>query len=176
MEVVSSLLLDLAKRVCAQATQLCEIYPPRLTMRSVDIQTSIRMVLGGELRDHAIAEGTKAVVKFCADKANREPGHARSQSSRAGLTFPVSFFKKLLLKSGLRVGNTAGVYLASCMEYIAAEVLELAGNASRDNMRVRIIPRHIMLALRNDKELNELFPGHIASGGVLPNIHPALLP
>jgi histone H2A len=60
---------------------------------------------------------------------------------------------------------------------LAAEILELAGNASRDNKKSRIIPRHIQLAVRNDEELNKLLSDvTIANGGVLPNIHSVLLP
>ena len=58
-----------------------------------------------------------------------------------------------------------------------AEILELAGNAARDNKKSRIVPRHITLAVRNDEELNKFLGGvTVASGGVLPNIHSVLLP
>ena len=76
-----------------------------------------------------------------------------------------------------RIGAGAPVYLAAVLEYLAAEILELAGNAARDNKKTRIIPRHIQLAVRNDEELSKLLSGvTIASGGVLPNIHTVLLP
>lgn len=65
------------------------------------------------------------------------------------------------------------MYLSAVLEYLAAEVLELAGNAAKDNKKNRINPRHILLAIRNDDELNKLMANTtIADGGVLPSIHP----
>ncbi|XP_061078702.1 histone H2AX-like [Conger conger] len=104
---------------------------------------------------------------------------AKTRSSRAGLQFPVGRVHRLLRKGnyGERVGAGAPVYLAAVLEYLTAEILELAGNAARDNKKTRIIPRHLQLAVRNDEELNKLLGGvTIAQGGVLPNIQAVLLP
>ncbi|KAI5412480.1 hypothetical protein KIW84_057233 [Lathyrus oleraceus] len=94
-----------------------------------------------------------------------------TRSVRAGLQFPVSRIGRFLKKGryAQRVGTGAPVYLAA--------VLELAGNAARDNKKNRISPRHLLLAVRNDEELGKLLAGvTIAHGGVLPNINPVLLP
>ncbi|KAK4792409.1 hypothetical protein SAY86_022844 [Trapa natans] len=102
-----------------------------------------------------------------------------SRSRKAGLQFPVGRIARFLKvgKYAERVGAGAPVYLSAVLEYLAAEVLELAGNAARDNKKNRILPRHIQLAVRNDDELGKLFGAvTIASGGVLPNIHQTLLP
>ncbi|KAJ6762820.1 HISTONE H2A [Salix purpurea] len=83
-----------------------------------------------------------------------------SRSHKAGLQFPV--------------GRIAS-YLKWVFDF--DQVLELAGNAARDNKKNRIVPRHIQLAVRNDEELSKLLGSvTIANGGVLPNIHQTLLP
>merc|ERR1712227_1135099 len=105
-------------------------------------------------------------------KGGKSAGKAKSRSSRAGLQFPVGRVHRYLRKGSYakRVGGAAPVYLA-------AEILELAGNAARDNKKSRITPRHLQLAVRHDDELNKLLKGvTIAQGGVLPNIMNVLLP
>lgn len=112
-------------------------------------------------------------------RGKTEGKKSQSRSVKAGLQFPVGRVGRLLKKGkyAARVGGGAPVYLAAILEYLTAEILELAGNAARDNKKTRIIPRHIQLAVRNDEELNKLFGGvTIASGGVLPNIAPVLIP
>ncbi|KAJ7493713.1 histone-fold-containing protein [Mycena latifolia] len=87
---------------------------------------------------------------------------SQSCSSKAGLQFPVGRIHRLLKKGNYaqRVGAGAPVYLAAVLEYLAAELLELAGDAARydtrDNKKHRIVPRHLQLAIRNDEELGKV--------------------
>jgi len=126
-------------------------------------------------------EGTasKSPRTSSSNKPRKAKEHGQSRSGRAGLTFPVGRLHRHLKEGQFakRVGVGAPVYLAAVLEYLTAEILELAGNAARDNKKIRIVPRHIMLAIRNDEELNKLLADvHITSGGVIPNIHNQLLP
>ncbi|XP_053560549.1 histone H2A, sperm-like [Bombina bombina] len=112
-------------------------------------------------------------------KVTKPAAGKTSKSAKAGLQFPVGRIHRFLKKGNYaeRIGSGSAIYMAATLEYLCAEVLELAGNAARDNKKSRILPRHIQLAVRNDEELAKLFDGiTIADGGVLPNIHAQLLP
>ena len=111
-------------------------------------------------------------------KGGKSKAKARSKSSRAGLQFPVSRILRYLRKGNYskRVGSGAPVYMAAVIEYLVAEVLELAGNAARDNKRTRIIPRHLQLAIRNDEELNKLLAGITIAQVWSPSQHPVCSP
>ncbi|NWW75539.1 H2AL protein, partial [Climacteris rufus] len=102
----------------------------------------------------------------------------RSKSAKAGLQLSVGRVHRLL-RSGKyagRIGSGAAIYLAAVMEYMAAELLELAGNAARENKKTRIMPRHIQLAVRSDEELGKLFACvTIPQGGVVPDTRSQLL-
>lgn len=102
---------------------------------------------------------------------------ARTRSAKAGLFFPVGRVHRQLKEEvprHTRVGASAAIYMCAVMEYVIAEVLELAGNNAAVNKRCRITPRNIQLAIRQDNELNKLITATISQGGVVPGIHRAL--
>ena len=109
----------------------------------------------------------------------KSEGKTQSRSSRAGITFPVGRIARYMrdMRVADRIGAGAPVYLAAVLEYLTAEILELAGNVAQEGKKNRVIPRHIQLAVRNDEELNALLGNvTIASGGVMPFVHSELLP
>ena len=74
-----------------------------------------------------------------------------------------------------RVSKAAAVYLAASIEYCTSELLELATKVAKKTKKTTLKPRHLALAVRNDDELNKLLSSvTIASGGVVPNVHPAI--
>jgi histone H2A len=144
---------------------------------SVPLRAKTR-VIGGKDKDKS-----KGIVREAA--GSKRPvgvgvGEGKhSLAKRTGLSFPVHRFAKQLKKGGYakRLAVGASIYITAVVEYVTAEILELAGNAAKDQKKQRIIPRHIQLAIRNDEELNKYMKDvTIAGGGVLPNIHSVLLP
>lgn len=102
----------------------------------------------------------------------------KSRSARAGLSFPVGRVNRQMRlgRYAPRQATGSGVYLAGVLEYLTAEILELAGNASKDMKVKRVTPRHILLAVQGDEELKKLLDTVvIRGGGVIPHIHKAML-
>ncbi|ESQ52558.1 hypothetical protein EUTSA_v10017405mg [Eutrema salsugineum] len=127
-------------------------------------------------------KGGKGLIAAKTTASNKDKDSVKkksiSRSSRAGIQFPVGRIHRQLksrVSAHGRVGATAAVYTASILEYLTAEVLELAGNASKDLKVKRITPRHLQLAIRGDEELDTLIKGTIAGGGVIPHIHKSLV-
>lgn len=175
MDTVNNMVRFLLRKVitCIMRTKV------KATVTSRDVQLAVRMVLPGELAKHAVSEGTKAVTKFNSNlpatvKGQKNKAHRRE--FYAGLQFSVSRVENVMRTMGLsRIGVGASVYLAAVCEYITAEILELSGNAAKDNKRSRIARKYVMAAIGNDSELKCFFDSAILGGGVIPHIEEFIL-
>jgi histone H3/H4 len=181
ISTLNSFVSDIFGRLVNEAGRLAR-YTKKETMSSREIQTAVRLTLPGELAKHAVSEGTRAVTKYASSAyygGRGQKAKPKSRSSKAGLQFPVGRIHRYIKTSNLtaRVGAGAPVYLAAVLEYLIAEMLELAGNACLHLKMKRITPRHLQLAVREDEELNKLLGMvTIAGGGVVPGrIHTQLL-
>eukprot|EP00760_Papus_ankaliazontas_P035776 PhM_4_TR8017/c0_g1_i1/m.68394/K11251/H2A; histone H2A len=122
----------------------------------------------------------KGKGKHGGSKSGGKTGKRESKTcaSRAGLTFPVARIHRRMkngLLKGQRCGPSAAIYTAALMEYLTAEVLELAGKACTEMKAKRITPRHIQLAIRGDEELDSVVKATISHGGVVPQVHRFLM-
>jgi len=120
----------------------------------------------------------------------KEKGSSKRKRIQGDLIFPVKSIKKNLrgffgLKrtykgkqdDRIKITLDSAIFTTAVIEYLTAEVLELSGECSKQMKKSRIVPRHIMSAVRMDDELNRLFPKTltIATAGVLPKPMPSFL-
>ena len=68
MSIMNSFINDIFDRLAGEAGKLA-VYSKKATLSSREIQTSVRLMLPGELAKHAVSEGTKAVTKFTSSSA-----------------------------------------------------------------------------------------------------------
>lgn len=120
------------------------------------------------------------------DKASkRKENRTKNQY---GLIFPITRTRKYLKqymgisvkkhrRAGILVKKDAAIFAAAVLEYMCAEVLEISGNVALEKKRQRIKPRDILLAIRDDEEINKLISKDavFCQSGVVPKQIPAIL-
>lgn len=181
-QIVNSIGNEFAKK----AVDLCKMIG-HITVTHREIQTSVNLILKDDLQKLAIKEGCKAVTqyyncitKFKDEKVTENNNDRCRREIKAGLSFSVARCANLIknVDKSIRIGQAAPVYLASILQHLMSEILELSGNVCRDGHKVCITPRHIFLAIENDNCLHSLFDRlniYLLEGGVNPNIHNELL-
>ncbi len=60
---MNSFISDSFDRIALEASKLVR-YNKKHTLSSREVQSSVKLILPGELAKHAVSEGTKAVTKF----------------------------------------------------------------------------------------------------------------
>jgi len=185
LQGVQDMLTDVAHRLGHEAEYLMKS-AGKQTLTPREIQSAVRLVFCGELVKHAVAEGTKAFTKL--DSGGGKAGTSRGQ--RAGLQVQPARALRLLQEHSTlgkyRTGALADVYAAAVLEYLGAEILELAGNAARDANSKSVRSRDIAMAVCNDEDLLKMFPElaiyasrkkpGVATCAMTTGVLPALLP
>ncbi len=166
-DMVNMVGMRLAKLAVMSTTK--ELGHEKSTIGSREVLAAVGLTFKGELAKHAVSEGTKAMTRFKANSGKM--AKPTTKEARAGLQFSVSRTERFFNIYRRKVQLNAKVFMAAALEYIIAEVLEVAGNITNDNKKKQITPRHINLAIRKDTELNRLFNGVVYDGGVMPHIH-----
>ena len=69
---------------------------------------------------------------------------------------------ELRKETSLRITEEAGACLAGVLDYISAELVECSGEVSQNLKKTRIMPKHIVSALKNDAELKKMFSNIVA--------------
>merc|ERR1712088_625950 len=89
-------------------------------------------------------------------KEKRKITKAKNQ---AGLVFPVKRIARNMRKElgYIRFTQQSAVFTAAVLEYLTAEIMELAGNVASDFKVKTVTPRHVMLAIKNDEEIVSYF-------------------
>ncbi|KAG4067498.1 hypothetical protein HA402_002775 [Bradysia odoriphaga] len=97
----------------------------------------------------------------------------KTKSSKAGLLLSVERMRQQMAKGNYatHIQTKSAVFMAAVLEYLCAEVFDIAHTEAIKAKKQRINPRHLMLAVRKDAELNELLKSvTISEGGVLPTV------
>jgi histone H2A len=145
-----------------------------------EIEGIISMMFEGDLKGMMIEEGLKSIQVF-KDNEDIDEKKGISRQSKAGILFPASICEKFLRKFGnsnVMITSESPIFLASALEYLTAEILDLASSISSGNNHIRITVRDITLAILNDFELSSFFKRwnvHFLGGGITPFINQALI-
>lgn len=167
-------------RLAAEIPVLVDFPPTSSVVSYRTVLTALRLTFDPrslQLCQHAMSELMKAVQRYNKDAAvispepavasPTSPAHA---STKAGLSLSVADVAARLARRlpGYTVTLSAAVAMAAISEYLIAEILELAGNAAKDEKSPSVLPRFVVLAVRGDEELDVLYNGVIVGGGNIP--------
>jgi histone H3/H4 len=166
VDIVDTFLQEMLYRIVTEATSLAR-YNKRATISCREIQTAVALEFTDEITKHCVSEGTKAIakatrsnaeaaVRAAGPDAKKKNGKEESQSKKAGLTFPVGRIKRHMkvMRCSARLTASAPIYLAAVLEYLCAEVLEIAVYETEKHKHLRITPRHLNDAIRADADLS----------------------
>jgi histone H2A len=149
------------------------------TISLKEVENALKLSLSGKLLVNSLNVGNKSLENLASNGTNVNVNSSRQL--KAGIIFPPSIVEKFLRCFGtskIMVSGNSPIFLASVLEYICYEILDLSVGLCSEGKHIRITIRDLELSVRNDTELNYLFCKNNISflgGGVVPFIHSSLL-
>lgn len=175
---LNHLLIIIAKLITDKCLFFVEISKKK-TLSIKELENAISILFLGELKKVIIEEGEKSVIKY---KENIDDEKKRcSKQNKIGIIFPPSICEKFLRKFGnsnIMISQESSIYLASVLEYISAEILDLSSSIASAHNRIRITVRDLEISIRTDYEFNSFFNKNnikFIGGGIIPFINPVIL-
>lgn len=169
--------------LCTVARQICDrcermtILSKKKTISFQEVSSAVSTLFPPTLAENSVKFSNQSAVTFISKRDD-----TGSRQNKAELIFPPCVAEKFLRRFGMskfKISECAPVALAATLEYITADLLEIASHISTDDNRVRITVRDLTLSSQNDPEISQLFRDLnvcFLGGGVIPYIHPSLLP
>lgn len=118
------------------------------------IQAAVRVTLPEDIQETNIMQGTRALTMSVQRGGDRT---RKTKTERAGLIFPVARFDNFIRENTkYRVGKLTAVYLTAVMEQLTADVIDIAGEHTRNNDRKRIMVEDIDYAVAEDRDIGKL--------------------
>lgn len=148
--LINKLIVDLTRRLAEASSDLNKT-SKRKTISTKDVIAASSLILNGHIVKHA-KNAMLRNVKIADDMISQG-----KRVTNKTFPIPISRAKTFLYERSKRVTMGAGVAVATFIEYLISEILELAGNAARDQKRITISPQHISVAIHDDEELRNIF-------------------
>lgn len=171
LEATNSLLIGFLRRLSFTALALVE-HTGKTTVGPNEVQASVNILLDGlDIAKHAIQELSKAVTRVTSNPGRKEQVGSGLQMSLARIENHI----RRILPSGYRVSGGTRTAATAVVEYLCAEIMELAGNQATDAKRITVMPEDIARAIMADKELSHIFSGVLVSGIAPIDRHPRIV-
>jgi histone H2A len=175
---LNSALCHILKFISENTIKLTSIAKKK-TISLKEVENALKLSLSGKLLVNSLNVGNKSLENLASNGTNVNVNSSRQL--KAGIIFPPSIVEKFLRGFGtskIMVSGNSPIFLASVLEYICYEILDLSVGLCSEGKHIRITIRDLELSVRNDTELNDLFCKNNISflgGGVVPFIHSSLL-
>lgn len=156
--------LNLLGAKIAKSALTIALSQKKKTISSHDVSYGIRVSLPKELAKHANSEMTKACTKFqTTSSADIKPTPLKSKpigslnARRAGILISPSRARQFFRSFDMRISSSTPVALAAVLDYIAADLLEVAGQNAISSKRVIISNQDVFRAVDMDVDLTCMF-------------------